>query len=157
VRASFRDMAESWIFDFTRALAQRHATAAVRLLRALFEQGEHPLRLVALIARELRILLLARDCLDDPLGKQWRPGIPYAVFRDQLLPMLSDDQREALGGMHPYALYQSLQNASHIRTATLQRALLALHRLDLKLKSSQGEPHILLERYVVDLCRQSQD
>jgi DNA polymerase-3 subunit delta len=153
VRASFRDMGESWIFDFTSALSRRQVTPALRLLRVLFEQGEHPLRLVALIARELRILLLARDCLGDTLATQWKPGMPYAAFRDRLLPLLSEEQREALGGIHPYALYQSLQNASHMRTSALQAALLALHAIDLKLKSSQGNPHILLERFVLDLCR----
>lgn len=153
VRASFRDLGESWIFDFTRALSQRQVTSALRLLRALFEQGEHPLRLVALIARELRTLLLARDCLESTLARQWKPGMPYAAFRDRLLPLLSEEQREALGAIHPYALYQSLQCASRMETGALQAALLSLHEIDLKLKSSQGQPHILLERFVLDLCR----
>lgn len=152
VRVSFRDMGESWIFDFTRALSQRQPGAAVGLLRDLFGQGEHPLRLLALIARELRMLLLARDCLNDLKG-QWKPGIQFATFKDRLLPLLSDEQREGFGNIHPYALYQSLLNASRMRTSSLHRAVLGLHELDLKLKRSQGDPHILLERFVLDLCR----
>lgn len=152
VRISFRDMGESWIFDFTRALSQRQPAAAVGLLRDLFAQGEHPLRLLALIARELRMLLLARDCLADLKG-QWKPGMQYNAFKDRLLPTLTDEQREGFGNMHPFALYQSLLNASRMRTGTLQRAVLGLHELDLKLKQSRGEPHILLERFVLDLCR----
>jgi DNA polymerase-3 subunit delta len=152
VRVSFRDMGESWIFDFTRALSQRQAGAAVGLLRDLFSQGEHPLRLLALIARELRMLLLARDCLAELKG-QWKPGIQFATFKDRLLPLLSDELREGFGNMHPYALYQSLLNASRIRTGQLHRAVLGLHELDLKMKRSLGDPHILLERFVLDLCR----
>jgi DNA polymerase-3 subunit delta len=154
VRVSFRDMGESWIFDFTRALSQRQAGAAVGLLRDLFSQGEHPLRLLALIARELRMLLLARDCLAALKG-QWKPGIQFATFKDRLLPLLSDEQREGFGNMHPYALYQSLINASRIRTGQLHRAVLGLHELDLKMKRSLGDPHILLERFVLELCRGS--
>lgn len=152
VRVSFRDMGESWIFDFTRALSQRQAGAAVGLLRDLFSQGEHPLRLLALIARELRMLLLARDCLVALKG-QWKPGTQYNAFKDRLLPLLSDEQREGFGNMHPFALYQSLLNASRMRTSHLHRAVLGLHELDLKLKRSQGDPHILLERFVLELCR----
>jgi DNA polymerase III delta subunit len=66
---------------------------------------------------------------------------------------LSDEQREGFGNIHPYALYQSLLNASRMRTSSLHRAVLGLHELDLKLKRSQGDPHILLERFVLDLCR----
>ena len=152
VRASVRDLAESWIFDFTRALAQRQGAAAVSLLRALFEQGEHPLRILALIARELRLLLLARDCLTDSLAEAWTTQTPYTTFRDRLLPLLSDAQREAFGGLHPYALYQSLQNASGTSTAALQRGLLALQQLDVTLKSTPVDPRLRLEAFVLDMC-----
>ncbi len=155
VRASVRDLAESWVFDFTRALAQRQAAPAVALLRALFEQGEHPLRLLALIAREVRLLLLARDCLTDTLAGAWAPGVQYNAFRDRLLPRLSDTQREAFGNIHPYALYQCLQNAGRTSTVALQRAVLALQRLDVRFKSSGGDPKLLLESFVLDMCRPS--
>jgi DNA polymerase-3 subunit delta len=153
VRASVRDLAESWIFDFTRALAQRRAVPAIALLRALFTQGEHPLRLLALIAREVRLLLLARDCLADTLAGAWTPGVQYDVFRDRLLPRLGQTQREAFGNIHPYALYQCLQNAGGTSTAALQRAVLALQQLDVRFKSSSGDPKLLLESFVLDMCR----
>ncbi len=153
VRASMRDLAESWIFDFTRALAQRQAGAALTLLRKLFEQGDHPLRLLALIHRELRLLLLARDCLTDTLAAKWTPRVQFNTFRDQLLPLLSDEQREAFGGLHPFALYQCLQNASRTSTGALQRGVLKLQQLDIKLKSSASDPRILLEGFVLELCR----
>lgn len=152
VRSSVRDLAESWIFDFTKALAQRQAAAAVTLLRALFEQGEHPLRLLSVIARELRLLLLARDCLAGSLAGAWTPRTPYTVFRDTLLPKLDDAERAALGTLHPYVLYQCLQNAGRSSAAMLQRGLLALQDLDVAFKSSAGDPHIRLEAFVLDLC-----
>ena len=117
VRASVRDLAESWIFDFTKALAQRQAAPAVTLLRALFDQGEHPLRMLSVIARELRLLLLARDCLSGSLAGSFTPRTQYTVFRDRLLPTLDERERDALGSLHPYVLYQCLQNASRTSTA----------------------------------------
>lgn len=147
-----RDLAESWIFDFTRALAQRQAATALPLLRRLFQQGEHPLRILVLIARELRMLLLARECVSTTLAGTWTPRTTFTVFRDRLLPSLDDRQREAFSGTHPYVIYQALQNASRTKTRALQHALLGLQQLDVKLKSSAGDPRLLLEAFVLDMC-----
>ncbi|MGH7789938.1 MAG: hypothetical protein ACRERC_23930, partial [Candidatus Binatia bacterium] len=152
VRASLRDLAESWIFDFTKALAQRQAAAAVAQLRALFAQGEHPLRLLAVIARELRLLLLAQDCLRGSLAGAWTPRTQYNAFRDRLLPTLSEDEKEALGPLHPFVLYQCLQNAGRIPGSTLQRSMLALQELDVLFKSTAADPRLRLEAFVLDLC-----
>ena len=153
VRDSVRDLAESWVFDFTKALAQRQAGAAVAQLRALFAQGEHPLRLLSLIARELRLLLLARDCLRGSLAGSWTPRTTYATFRDRLLPTLSEDEKTALGALHPFVLYQCLQNASRTSGAHLQRAVLALQSLDVMFKSTPTDPRIRLEAFVLEFCR----
>lgn len=150
VRASFRDLAESWIFDFTRALTRGEAANALRLLRGLFAQGEPPLRLLALLARELRLLLLARDCLNGGLAGRWSPGVTFAAFRDRLWPQLEDQERDAFSGVHPYVTYLAFQNASRIATAVLQRGILRLQQLDRKLKSSAGDPRILLEAFVLE-------
>jgi DNA polymerase III subunit delta len=152
VETCMRDLGESWIFDFTRALAQRQAAPAVLLLRGLFAQGEHPLRLLAMIARELRLLLLARDCLTGSLAGEWTPRTQFATFRDRLLGRLSAAEKEAIGGLHPFALFQALHNAGRTNTIALQRALLALQQLDVKLKSSNTDPRLALEAYVLAIC-----
>jgi len=152
VRASVRDLAESWIFDFTKALAQRQAASALALLRALFDQGDHPLRLLSVIARELRLMLLARDCLAGSLAGAWTPRTQYTTFRDTLLPTLRDSEREALGSLHPYVLYQCLQNASRTPAAVLQRGMLSLQRLDVACKSAAVDPRLRLEAFVLELC-----
>ncbi len=153
VRVSVRDLAESWIFDFTKALAQRQAAAAVAMLRGLFDQGEHPLRLLSVIARELRLLLLARDCLRGSLAGAFSPRTQYAAFRDRLLPTLSESEQEALGAIHPFVLYQCLLNAARIPGPTLQRGVLALQGLDVAFKSTAADPRIRLEAFVLDFCR----
>lgn len=153
VRESVRDLAESWVFDFTKVLAQRQAGAAIAQLRALFAQGEHPLRLLALIARELRLLLLARDCLRGSLAGRWTARTTYATFRDRLLPGLGEEEKTALGAIHPFVLYQCLQNAGRTTGAHLRRALLALQDLDVAFKSTPTDPRIRLEAFVLDFCR----
>lgn len=152
VREGVRDLGESWIFDFTKAIAQRQAGPALTLLRGLFAQGEHPLRLLSVVAREIRLLLLARDCLATSLAGQWNPRLQYAAFQQKLLPLISEEHREAFGKLHPYVLFLCLQNASRFGTAVLQHAMLRLQELDIKMKSTAADPRILLEGFVLNLC-----
>src|SRR5205814_489571 len=88
VRGSVLDLAESWIFDFTAALGAGQIGPALTLLRGLLEQGEPALRLLAMLAREVRLLLIARECLDTSLRGSFRPDVSYTVFQTRVLPRI---------------------------------------------------------------------
>lgn len=152
VAAVVRDMGESWIFDFTAALAGRQLAVAVALLRGLLDQGEPPLRLLAMIAREVRLLLLARESLEEELRGHWRTGIAFPQFQSRVLPHLDGQTREAFGAAHPYVLYRRFQDAERADRSALRRALVELADLDRRLKSSAGVPALLLETFVIRWC-----
>jgi DNA polymerase-3 subunit delta len=152
VRVAFRDMAESWIFDFTGALATGQVAQAVPLLRGLLEQGEPPLRLLAMIARELRFLLVARECLDDILRGIWRPDLSFKVFQSRVLPQLDVEILAACGNAHPFVLYRRFQDAARVDGRLLRAALVNVSDLDLRLKSSRGDAAMLLEAFVIEWC-----
>jgi DNA polymerase-3 subunit delta len=152
VRLVFRDMAESWIFDFTGALATRQLARALPLLRGLLAQGEPPLRLLAMIARELRMLLLARECLDGALRGTWRGDMQFNVFQSRVLPRIDPETADAFGKAHPFVLYRRFQDAARIEGRRLRQALVQLADLDLRFKSSRGDPALLLEVFVMDWC-----
>ncbi|MBI4517058.1 MAG: DNA polymerase III subunit delta [Deltaproteobacteria bacterium] len=153
VEAGFRDLAESWIFDFTSALAAGQGANAVRLLRDLLGQGDHPLRLLAMIAREIRLLLAARDCLDGPLAGKWRGSVSYPVFQSRLHPLLGEMGEAAFGKMHPFRVFKYLSDAARVPARRLERALIELSNIDLKFKRSRGDPVLLLETFILDFCR----
>ena len=152
VRAVVRDMAESWIFDFTSALAARQLGRALPLLRGLFEQGEPALRMLAMIAREIRLLLIARECLDDALRGHWRADLQFNVFQSRVLPRVDADTLEAFGKAHPFVLYRRFQDAARLRASALRAALGTLADLDARLKSSRGDPAVLMEAFIIDWC-----
>lgn len=153
VRAAFRDMAESWIFDFTAALTSRQLERALPLLRGLLEQGEPPLRLLAMIAREVRMLLLARESLDADLRGAWTRDLQFNAFQSRVLPRIDAATRQAFGNSHPFVLYRRFQDAARIDVRALRTALVQLSGLDLRLKSSRGDPALLLEAFVLGWCR----
>jgi DNA polymerase-3 subunit delta len=153
VRAVFIDMAESWIFDFTSALAARRLGPALQVLLGLLNQREPPLRLLAMIAREVRMLLVARECLETTLRGRWQRNINYNAFQERVVPQLDEATRRTFGNAHPFVLFRRFQDAATIPADVLREALVRLSALDLQLKSSAGDPVFLMQAFVIDWCR----
>ena len=125
---------------------------ALPLLRGLIRQGEPPLRLLAMIARETRLLLVARECIDQTLRGTWRQDLPFNLFQSRIVPKLDAETVEAFGKAHPFVLYRRFQDAAQLSVDVLRHALVQLSALDVQFKSSQGVPGLLLEAFVIDWC-----
>lgn len=153
VRAVFLDMAESWIFDFTAALAERSLSKALPLLRNLLGQGEPPLRLLAMVAREVRQLLAARDAMDGPLASTWRRGTQFSAFQSRVLPAIDEATKQLFGKVHPFVLFRRFQDAERHDARRLRRALIDLADIDMRFKTGRGDPVLLLESFLIAWCR----
>jgi DNA polymerase-3 subunit delta len=152
VEAAVRDLAGAWIFDFTEALAKREAARALTVLRGLLSGGDHPLRLLATLHSHVRLLLVLRECLDGPWKGKWRPGTRSEAFAG-LVAQLEAAEQSMLKGMHPYRLAVNTGYAARMPRAKLCRAITHLADLDVRFKSSRGDPALLLERFVLELCQ----
>ncbi len=154
VRRLVPDLTESWIFDFTAALAARQLSAALTLLRGLLGQGEPALRLLAMIVREVRLLLIARECLDTTLRGDFRPDLPYPAFQSRVLPRIDAETLGAFGKAHPYVVYKRFQDAARFGAARLRKAIVELAEIDARLKSTRTDSGLLLEAFVIRWCGQ---
>jgi DNA polymerase-3 subunit delta len=150
VAAIFTDHALDWIFDLTRSIADRDAIAALAHLGRLITQGEHPLKLLGTIAAEMRRLLLARQLLESELRGCWRRGMSYSQFQQTVLkqnvPMLT---------RNPYADYMFFQRADKFSISALHHYMAEICEADFRLKSSGGNPRLVMERLVLNMCLQS--
>ncbi|HJQ83727.1 MAG TPA: DNA polymerase III subunit delta [Candidatus Binatia bacterium] len=100
--------------ELTDRLARRDLAGAARVLRLLLAEGEPPIRLVAFVAANLRRALHVVELAEQGLGT------------------------EEIGrrlGMPPWLVQK---NERRGRSADLVRALLALRRLDVRLKSTRA-------------------
>jgi DNA polymerase-3 subunit delta len=151
VETLMTDRGEGWIFDLTRLVGERDAVAALGQLARLMSQGEHPLKLLAVLAAELRRLLSARQLLDTELRRSWRRGMTYDQFQKTVLkngaPVLS---------RNAFADYMCFQRASGFSLRALRSYLEAVHETDLRLKSSGGHPRLIMERLILDMCARGQ-
>lgn len=140
-------LSDDWVFDLTRAIAERDVVRALGHLQNLLSQGEAPLKLLAIVANEVRRLLLARQLLEGDLKARWRSRMTFQEFQRIL------HQGEPLLTRNPYGDYLTLQRAELFTTAELVGSLERVYRTDRRLKSSAGTPRITMERLMIDLCR----
>jgi DNA polymerase-3 subunit delta len=142
------DHGESWVFDLTRAIAERDASAALSHLTRLMASGEHPLKLLGAMASEARRLLAARQFLDREFRGRWRRGMSYAQFQQQL----------SASGLAPqltrnsYADFMCLLRAERLTMNELCRYMDGIHDADLRLKSSGNSPRLIMERLILVMC-----
>jgi DNA polymerase-3 subunit delta len=141
------DYGEGWVFDLTRAIGEGDAVAALSQLARLSLAGEPPLKLLATMASEARRLLAARQLLDGELHGRWRRGMSFTQFQQQIQP-----SGTPLLTRNPYGDYMCLLRADRFSMSQLCRYMDSLHDADLRLKSSGGNPRLVLERSIVSMC-----
>jgi len=74
------------IYELTNAMAERRCLDAIFFLESLLAADIHFLQALAAMTNQIRRLLLARDFIDSPAGRDWQAGCPYARFQRQVLP-----------------------------------------------------------------------
>ena len=152
---------EETVFDLTGALASRNLPASLRALKDLLDQGEPPLKVFSMIVREIRLLLQAKLLLASGRLKAFSADMDYGRFQKAVYPSLKQgaEEREEqvdLVSQHPYVVYQSLKNAVRFTRSELAEFLEMLVRIDLALKSTGQEPRLLLERFLLAVCKSIQ-
>lgn len=141
------DHGEGWIFDLTRAVGDRDALGALGQLSRLMGQGEHPLKILGTIAGEVRRLITARALLDGDLRPYWKRGISYQQFQQ-----IAAKQGSAALTRSPYADYMCFQRAERFAMTELVGHMESLFDADLRLKSSGGQPRLVMEKLILGMC-----
>ena len=131
VEALVSQASEASIFACVDAVAQGDRRAALTSLAVLLEGGEKPERVLALVARQVRLLLQARD-----------------------LSMRGEDQ-EAIGralGVPPYPLRKVLDQMRLFQVETLEGMLRRVLEADVQVKTGELELRLALELLIAELC-----
>jgi DNA polymerase-3 subunit delta len=153
---------EDTVFDLTGALTGRNLTAALRAFRDLLAQGDPPPKIIAkvmgMITREIRFLLHAKLLIASGRLKGFSANMDYGRFQKSVYPSLKQGAGEGeeqvdLVSQHPFVVYQFLKNAGRFTRSELAGYLEMLVRIDLALKSTGQEPRLLLERFLLAVCR----
>jgi hypothetical protein len=120
------------VFKFTDAVASGDAGSALRLLGRLLEEGEPPLRILALLDRLVGQLRIAKDA--QASGRK-------------------DSSLAGLLGAPPSAAKALGERARRLSLEFLRRAVDALAHTDRLLKSSRLPHRVVMEGLVLELAR----
>ena len=124
---------EHSIFEFCDAVGSRDLKVIWPMLLDLVENME-PLRILAMIARHLRILLKLK--VMDKAGSN------------------EAEMAKAIS-IHPFLLRSKLSQIRRFSSGELQKALYRMSQTDLAIKSSSVPSRFFLEEMVLDICRKA--
>ncbi len=125
-----RDDRETSIFDFVDAVGVQDLTAAWALLTRLLAEGKEPVYVISMVARQLRLLLVARLSLDAGLSQQ---------------------QAASRLGIHSYPAGKCVQQARNWTVAQLRTAMAACLQADENIKTGALKPESALNQLLLDL------
>lgn len=119
------------VFVLIDALSQKQKAKALELLNQQLAAGDHPLRILALLVRQIRMLWQAKE-----LAAQ---GINARTLAASI-------------GVPPFVGEKVLRQSRNFSHKTLKEALLALAAADYELKAGKSD-NIALERIIIELCQ----
>jgi DNA polymerase-3 subunit delta len=131
VRAVVLGTPEFGIFDLVDAIGERNAEKAMSSLRQLMIFQEAPLRILYLIARQVRLILKAK------------------VLKGR---KMSSRQIARALGVQEFVAGKCIAQADNFRLEELEDAFSAMIQADIGLKTSGSPDHVILERLALHLC-----
>jgi DNA polymerase III subunit delta len=123
------------VFELLRYVSQNQMRQAVSSLRSLLLAGESPLGILALLARQIRILWQVKDGAERKM--------PVAELAQKINLPVS-------------VLRSYSQQADLYSTAELYRIHQVIRQTDLAIKSTSTAPQLHIEALVLRLCRREQ-
>ena len=123
--------AEHGIFELTDAVFAGNCRGALALVDALIEQGEDPLGLLSLLARQLRLLVRVAD--------------HQGTSSSRVAELIG-------GGVRDWQVDRAKRQARRYDPAQLRRGLAAIAEADTEVRSGALPPRILLELVVARLA-----
>jgi len=128
VLAAATPSAEASVFELVDHIGSRRPFQAVLKLRRLIEQGELPLRLMAMVVRQVRVIFITREMLTEGANLkevEERLRLPTWVVRGYLT------------------------QAKNFNRSQLTEMMRNLHRIDLDIKTGRQEPEAALEIFIL--------
>lgn len=119
------------VFAMIDAVTQKQVGKALQLIGEQLKAGEHPLKLISLLTRQVRMMWQAKDMAER--------GYSSREIADKL-------------GLVPFIGEKMLKQSRNFRVETLKQATIALATADHDLKSGRANA-MVLEEIIIGMCR----
>ncbi|MGE5703023.1 MAG: DNA polymerase III subunit delta, partial [Clostridia bacterium] len=123
------------VFALVEAVVLGKLAEAFRILYDHMKTGEEPIKLMALFARQIRLLLSV---------KMWAPR---GYSQQQLAGMLK---------VHPFAVKKEIEQARYFDEQGLRKLLALCAEEDFRMKSGQVDKQLAIELFITRVAQQKQ-
>jgi DNA polymerase-3 subunit delta len=120
------------IWALVDAIALKRTKIALEAALSMLDDREPPLRILAMVARQIRMVAKMKAALEDGM---------------------SPNDAVKAAGAAPFKARELSDSAKRFSEPDLRRALVILRDADVALKGSKREPEIVMEETVLALCR----
>lgn len=128
------------VFELVDSLGRRDAARALTAWSGLMAAGEPPLRVLAMIVRQYRILLAVRHLSDTGASEA-------AIARELAKPP------RVVGALPPFVIRKAKQQAALFTERELRESFDALADLDWQIKTGSREPEAAIELFIAEACQ----
>jgi len=132
------------IYELTNAVADRKLDEALLLLKSVQASGVHPLQVFAALINQIRKLLLAKDFVESPHGREWQTACPYDYFQKRVLPAIGEYDRnlmDELDKWHDLLEQESTSSADASAVRTSKKKKKAKPATDLLIAKNAANPY----------------
>ncbi|UNC93254.1 DNA polymerase III subunit delta [Candidatus Contubernalis alkaliaceticus] len=118
------------IFELVDSLGSRDQKKALILLQGILRMNEHPLKILTMVARQFRLLLQVKYCLEE------------GIHRKDIASHLK---------LAPFIVNKLLSQTENFSIEELSQALILAHETDLKIKTGRQDPYEAMDLLLADL------
>ncbi len=123
---------EYTVFQLVEAIGMKKTDQALVLLHQLLGEGQNILALLALIARQVRIMFQCKGLAQKGLSER------------EIAQKL---------GLHPYAVKKGLQQSRYFSVEQLKMALAECLKVDYGIKSGKIQQRLGIEMLIIEMCQ----
>jgi DNA polymerase-3 subunit delta len=109
------------IYELTNALADRKPEFALFFLDSVLSSGVHALQVFAALINQVRKLLLVKDFVESPFGREWQAACPYDYFQKRVMPAIAEYDRHLLDHLNGWQEMLDKNSASHATPAAAKK------------------------------------
>ncbi|MHB8171727.1 MAG: DNA polymerase III subunit delta [Thermincolia bacterium] len=121
---------ESSVFQLVDAVAEKRFQEALQILKEMLLYGEVPVKILILLARQVRLMLLAKNLIRQGYSEKQVAG----------------DLR-----VHPFVAQKCIKQGRNFSEEELLNSLTTLTRMDIDIKRGQQDPVLGLELFIMGL------
>lgn len=90
------------IYDLTNAVSERNTERSLFFLDTLLADNLHPLQVLAAITNQIRRLLVVKDFVKSPHGREWHKDVPFHEFKSRIMPAIQAYDADLLGQLETW-------------------------------------------------------